>query len=308
MPLEMISLFCDVAEAGSVSRAAEARNITQSAVSQRMMALEKELGVRLIDRSHRPLQLTEAGQVYYNGCRKIVDQYEGLCAQLRRPGAALRGEVTIAAIYSAGIDLLNRVQSDFESAHPQTQVLIHYLQPDAVCRRVRDRLCDFGILAFAQRWRDLASIPLRDELMVVVCHPQHPLAGRESVHASDLDGQPLVMFDAHLPVRRRLVSYLKSHGAAAEVAASFDNIDTIKTYLAATRSAAAILPRRTVGREVAQGLLKQVALAPTFTRPLAVVHDRDRPLGPLARSFIETLKARSSDAEAEKPAAATTTA
>lgn len=303
MQLDAIILFCDVAEHRSVSRAAEARDITQSAVSQRIIALEKDLGVQLIDRSHRPLQLTEAGELYYRGCRKLIDHYEQLCQQLAAPNTAVKGEVTIAAIYSAGIDLLNRVQADFEAAHPQAHVTIRYLHPDAVIERVRQGLCDIGIIAFAQRWNDLASIPLRDELMVVVSHPEHPLASRQLVQVGDLDGQALVMFDAHLPIRRRLASYLKSHGVSVEVSATFDNIDTIKSYVAATAGAAAILPARTVQDEVRQGVVRQIQLVPEFTRPLAVVHDRSRPLRPTVRSFIEKLKAHSPAGPEAKTAA-----
>ena len=74
MQFESLKVFCDVARHRSVSQAAAANDVSQSAASQIVLQLEKRLGVKLIDRSTRPLQLTREGQVYYDGCRGLVEQ------------------------------------------------------------------------------------------------------------------------------------------------------------------------------------------------------------------------------------------
>src|SRR4051812_40553196 len=75
MQFEALKVFCDVARNQSFSRAADANQISQSAVSQIVNQLEKRLGVLLVDRSCRPLQLTHQGKTYYDGCKKLVEQY-----------------------------------------------------------------------------------------------------------------------------------------------------------------------------------------------------------------------------------------
>jgi DNA-binding transcriptional LysR family regulator len=87
----------------------------------------------------------------------------------------LRGEVTIAAIYSSGIDLMNQVKAAFEREHPRADISITYLQPDAVYDSVRHEQCDIGILSYPQRWAGVAWIPLREEVMAVVTRAGHPL-------------------------------------------------------------------------------------------------------------------------------------
>ena len=288
MVLDDLKLFCDVAGHRSFSRGAAAAGLTQSAVSQRIMGLERELGVRLIDRSTRPLRLTAAGQTYYQGCVQIVDQYERMCAQLNGGAAELRGEVAIAAIYSAGIDLLNRIKSDFEAANPQTTLQIDYVQPQAVYERVRRAECDFGILSYPDSWRGLTSMPLREETMVVVCCAGHALAGRAELDAPELAGRPMVGFDDDLPISRQIARYLKDEGVDASVVNSFDNIDTIKGYVADS-DAVAILPQRTVQREVKRGMLAAVALRPQLVRPIGVVYPRLSELRPLAKRVVEYL-------------------
>jgi len=289
MLLDAIRLFCDVAQHRSVSKGAEHHGVTQSAASQRIQALEKELGVQLIDRSTRPLQLTAAGELYHQGCRRILEDYERLKVQVT--GAAegeLRGEVTVAAIYSAGIDLLNQVKTDFERTHPFATVSIKYEQPDGVYDRVSHDQCDLGILSYPERLRDMQATPLRDEVMAVVVRAGHALAGRASLGAADLDGHEMVGFDTALPIARRIKAYLREHAATPEIVNQFDNVDTIKSYLRET-DAAAILPERTVRREVAAGVLKSIELRPTLTRPLAVIYPRHREPGPLTKAFIAFL-------------------
>jgi DNA-binding transcriptional LysR family regulator len=307
MQIDAIRLFCDVALHRSISRAAELYGVTQSAASQRLMALEKELGVVLVDRSTRPLQLTAAGDVFHRGCRKIIQQYEQLKQQVT--GSAdgfdeLRGEVTIAAIYSAGIDLMNQVIAGWEAAHPRAHVRITYLQPDDVYEGVRQEQYDLGILSYPERWRGLASIPLRQELMAVVVRAGHELAGREAMEACELVHHDMVMFEPSLPIARRIRHYLREQcgGELPHEVSQFDNIDTIKTFIAEA-DAVAILPQRTVAREVQAGVLAAVTLWPRLVRPLGIVHSRQREQSGVVRSFIEYLL-KNQPKQLEHPASA----
>ncbi len=288
MQLDTIKLFCDVAENRSVSRAAQMSSITQSAASQRIMALERELGVQLIDRSTRPLQLTETGQRYHRGCRKIIDTYHRLEQQIKATGRGNAATVHVAAIYSAGIGLLNQAKSDFEAANPQTNIEIHYAKPDQVHEQVKAGHVDMGILSYPERWRGVAHQPLRDEVMVVVVRPGHTLTDLATIRAARLDGRDMVAFDHNLPIGRRTEEYLRQHHATPNIIQTFDNIDTAKGYVAES-DAFAILPRRTVQQDVKRGSLKTVTLEPQLTRPLAIVHNRQRELNPLARSFMQHL-------------------
>ena len=78
MHLRNIEIFCDVAAKRSFSKGAEAHSVAQSSASQTVHMLEERLGTRLIDRSKRPLELTPAGEIYYNGCRKLLESVRRL--------------------------------------------------------------------------------------------------------------------------------------------------------------------------------------------------------------------------------------
>lgn len=288
MQLDVIQLFCDIASEGSISAAARLHDVTQSAASQRIKVLERELGVRLIDRGTRPLQLTAAGQIYRQGGREILERYEQLKRQLAGQSEVIGGTVQIAAIYSAGIDFLNQAVERFESRHPNVRVHVSYQQPAMVHKQVRDHDVDFGILSYPEKWEDLASVLLREETMVVVCSADHPLAHREVLTPADLVDQPLVGFDSNLPIASQIGAYLRRNGRDPELSHTFDNIDTIKTFVGHSGEVA-ILPDRTVRREVEDGVLATVRLDPPVSRPLGIVTPPRRPQSVTARHLIEAL-------------------
>jgi DNA-binding transcriptional LysR family regulator len=305
MQLDAIRLFCDVAEAGSFSRGAVMHGITQSAASQRIMALERELGVQLLDRTKRPLQLTASGEVYHRGCADILNRYERLKRQIAGPEAeAMEGTVHVAAIYSAGIDLLNRVAEDFQRDHPQIRVRVEYRQPADVHHQVRAEAVDLGILSYPERWQDLRARPLRHEVMAVVCRPGHVLAAHDTIRPGDLADQPLAGFDSSLPIAHGIGQYLRGHGVDPHLSHTFDNIDTIKAYLGHSDEAA-ILPYRTVRREVEAGQLAAIRLRPVLRRPVSIVTAPGRSLSPTAQAFIDALEATSPVERVAQPEATT---
>ncbi len=305
MDVQSLRLFADVARLHSFSEAAQRHGVTQSAASQRVSALEKRLGVTLIDRSVRPPVVTEAGRVYLAGVEDVLARLDRLEARVRAmspdaDGADERGgTVRVAAIYSAGIGLLNRVRERFEAEHPRVQVEIRYEQPHHVHAAVLAGEADLGIVSYPRTWKRVATMPLRDEVMAVVCRPDHPLAKRKAVRARDLVGHKLATFEVELPVGRQIRQYLREQGVASgvEVASVFDNIDTIKSAVEVTDQFS-ILPRRTVIREVTAGTLAVTELTPGLTRPMGIIARKPRggaraqPLAgtpPSVRAFVEFL-------------------
>lgn len=293
--LHSLRLFCDVARRRSFSEAAAESGVSQSAVSQRISALEKRLGVTLLDRSVRPLSLTAAGEVLLKESLFILGRYDGLADRLNLAGAALSGSVRVEAIYSAGIDLLSQAADAFEARFPKVQVQVRYARPEEVYESVRHGECDLGIVSYPQRWGSVGVIRLRDERTAVVCSPTHPLAGREVVNASELGAWRMVTFDQNLPAGRSIRRYLKEHGVTPQVTHQFDNIDTLKNAVG-VHDHFTILPERTVAREQAAGLLAVVRLEPPLLRPMGIIHRRhgaaQAEFAPAVEGFIEHLVQR----------------
>ncbi len=303
-----LRLFCDVVQHRSFSQAAAEHGITQSAASQRISGLEKRLGVTLIDRSVRPLGLTPAGELFARECLELLERYDDLEQRVRSFDPEPAGTIRVDAIYSAGIVLLKQVKEQFEQRYRRANVVIAYKHPDAVYNSVHGFECDLGVVSYPQRWRDVACIPLREEVMAVVCAAGHPLAQRQRIDAAELADWPLVGFDQDLPVGRHVRRYLREHQVNANIGLQFDNVDTIKGVVAVTDQVA-ILPRCTVGREVAAGTLAVVDLEPRLVRPMGIIHRRRNRQGggltPAAQALVDFLVEKAATFDSEADAAAT---
>jgi DNA-binding transcriptional LysR family regulator len=297
--LDSLRLYCDVVRLRSFSRAAAASGVSQSAASQAVQQLEAELDATLLDRSRRPLEPTAEGRGFYDACRGLLAGFEKARADLAASRQRVEGTVRVAAIYSVGLHDMSRHMQPFMAAYPNARVRLECLHPHKVVEAVLNDEADLGILSYPAASRALEVLPLREEPMMVVTHPSHPLARRRRVSPADLDGARFVAFDHDLPIRRAIDRALKQHGVKVDVAMEFDNVETIKQAIGIA-AGISILPAPTVQKESEMKTLAAVELAlPGLVRPVAIIHRRGRHLTAAVSRFITQL--RDDDA---RPAAA----
>ncbi len=272
-----------------MSRAAAHCGVSQSAASQHVQEVERRLGVTLLDRSKRPLELTAAGKIYNEFCRDVLRREEELELALESLKAQVEGAVRVASIYSIGLSEMTHLQEEFSARYPTASLHVEYMRPDKVYEAVRNEAADLGLVSYPEPTRDLAVIPWRDEQMQVAVPPSHPFAHREEVYPSDLNGQTFIGFDEDLSIRRELDRFLKAEGVEVNLAMHFDNIHTIKEAVA-VGSGISILPARTMQAEIEQGRLVAVKLhAPKLVRPIGIVHQKRKKLNRAAQAFLELL-------------------
>ena len=290
MQFEALKVFCDVARLRSFSQAAQFNEITQSAASQIVSQLERRMEVQLIDRSTRPLQLTTAGQRYYEGCKALVEQYAELEASVRTAQGDVAGALQIAAIYSVGLGDMNQYMQRFAALQPNSEVHIEYLHPDRVYEKVLNGTADIGLVSFPKASSKLAALPWRQEEMVLVCSPKNPLAEHPYVYPRQLSNQNVVHFDKDLVIRKQVDRFLREQGAHIEVVLEFDNIENIKQAVA-IGAGVALLPEPSVRREVKSRTLVAVPITGRrLYRPLGIIHRRRPRLSVTASAFIDLLR------------------
>ncbi len=291
MQLESIKIFCDVVRWASFSRGARENGISQSSASQVVHQLEVRLGVKLIDRSKRPLVPTPEGKVYYDGCKELVGRYlevENRVKSLEND-RKLTGTVRVAAIYSVGLHHMSRYVEQFRQEYPEVDVRIDYLHPTRVIENVIGGAADLGLVSFPRKWPELTAIPWREEEMVLAVHPSHRFAGLAEIDAKALDGERFVGFEPELPIRRAVDRFLRNHGVHVRVVLEFDNIETIKRAVEVP-SGVAILPEPTLAGEVKAGMIRAIRFQDRRpTRPLAIIHRRSEQPGLAASRFLELL-------------------
>jgi len=290
MRLSYLKLFCDLARCRSFSEAASLNHVSQSAASQVVLQLEKRLGVKLVDRSTRPLQLTPEGEAYYEACRNLLDQYHAVEASIRKTKAQTSATVQVAAIYSVGLRDMNQYINRFSALLPGSTVHIEYLHPERVYERVMQGRSDLGLVSYPRKSRELVAFPWRQEEMVLACAPNHPLAKLKSVKISQLEGVKYIGFDRDLVIRRHVDRFLRQYGVSVDIVLEFDNIENIKKAIEES-GGVSLLPEPMLTKEVNAGTLAGVRLAnAALIRPLGIIYRRTHPLTRAAQQFITLLR------------------
>jgi DNA-binding transcriptional LysR family regulator len=289
MQLRDLELFCEVANLRSFSKAAKSLGISQPVASETVKALEDRLGLALVNRSKRPLELTHAGEIFAAGGRDILEQFRQLEDRVLNLRDKVVGPVRVAAIYSVGLLQMDCYVKQFEHLYPDAALELKYLHPNSVLEAVVNDEADFGLTSYPPKRSELVSIPWQDQEMVVVLPPMHRLAPRKMIQVKELDGEPLVSFTPELQIRVELDRWLKQAKIDVDVVHEFDNIETIKRAVE-VGSGIGILPAPTVKREQELGSLKVLRLEDVrWTRPLGIIHRKQKVLSTACGRFLDLL-------------------
>jgi DNA-binding transcriptional LysR family regulator len=288
MNLDDLEIFCDVAVHGSFSKAAAIHELAQPTITQKIQAIEKHLGVVLLQRK-RPLVLTPAGQVFFNGTRKLLDDYRAVEDSVLQFRDRVVGHVQVAAIYSVGLLKMEECLKEFNERYPDAKADIHYQHPHQVVEQVMNGGAQLGLLSFPEERRELAVIPWQEQPLVLVVNPRHKLAAEDVVSIKRLDGEAFVSFTNELTIRKRIDKWLREQHVVVNVVQEFDNIGQIKEGIG-DGTGVAILPAPTVRREVDAGLLRAIPFSDVkWSRPLGIIHRRQKSLPTAVQKFIELL-------------------
>jgi len=299
MHIETLKVFCDVVETRSFSTAASQNFVTQSAVSQQIRALETKYECRLIERTRGAVQVTPAGEVVYQASKEIVQRYLEMEGGLQSMNNRVGGTLRIATVYSVGLYELTSPLRRFLRAYPQVKVHLDYSRSSKIQEDVLRGSIDFGILAYPARRPYLVVLPFREDRLVLICHPQHPLAGYKQISLNKIHGEAAIGFERDIATRRAIDRALRARSVTLRYVAEVDNIDTIKRFVEVGQGVA-IVPEPAVQSEVKGETLCVVHFSDEkISRPLAVVHRKGKQFSLAAERFIEFLMSKKAADENE---------
>jgi len=290
MQIESLKVFCDLAETKSFTKAAQINSVTQSAVSQTISALERKFNSLLIERSKKNFRLTPEGDVFYDYSKRILQTCDALQSRLQEIDGVVSGNIRVATIYSIGLHVLPPYVKRFLKSHPSVNVHVEYRRDDQVYEHVLGNVVDLGLVAYPTPDSRLQIVPIRKDTLVLICHPQHALAGKKSVKVKALNGLKFINYERDIPTRRALDKLFKRHRVTVRQVMQFDNVETVKRAVEID-SGVAIVPQETIGEEVATGTLVAVELeSGAYSRPLGVLYKKQKVLSPAIKKFIALLK------------------
>jgi LysR family transcriptional regulator, transcriptional activator of the cysJI operon len=302
--MDNFRLFKDIAHYRSFSRGARLNGVSQSAASQQVRELERQLNVSLVDRSTRPLQLTAAGKLYLDYCRDVLRRREEFDADLSQLKKEVSGVVRVAAIYSVGLSEMSRVETAFRERYSEGRLEVSYLRPEKIIEAVMEDRADLGLISYAESSREILALPWLEEEMVVAVSPGHRLAAYYKVDPVELGAEPFIAFDEDLPIRANVDRYLRDHGVSVDVVLHFDNLQMIKETVA-HNAGISILPERAMREDLEKNRLVAIKLnPPDLFRPVRIIHRRRKLFAEVAAGLLKLLQEDSVEANAQQPEAA----
>src|SRR5260221_623951 len=289
MYIDVFKVFCDLAETGSFSKAAVLNDVTQSAVSQQVRAIENKFQVVLVDRGRRNFALTNEGKAFLQASREILEVYNHLGDRLHEMRNVVAGELKIASIYSIGLHELPPHLKAFREKFPDVEVHVEYRRSQQVYSLVLDGDVDLGLVAYPSKRTGLLVEIFSKDKLIIICHPNHGLAGEKSVALDRLSGEKFIAFEPDAPTRKVIDRHLRDHGVLIEHAMEFDNIETVKRAVE-VESGVSIVPSNTVRQEVESGLLAPGASDdPPRAGPPCRITKRNRARSPAHKEFVAPL-------------------
>lgn len=292
MQIESLKVFTDLAETESFTKSAAINKVTQSAVSQQVSALEKHFRTTLIERSRKRFRLTREGQVLYDYSKQIIQSYESLHNKIQEIKNVVSGTIRVATIYSIGLHDLPAYVKKYLKAFPTVNVHVEYRRSNQVYDDVIGNTVDLGLVAYPIADPRLTVIHLKDDPLVLVCHPNHPFAALKTIKLKALAGQKFIAFEPDIPTRRAVDKVLKDQKIEVKTVMEFDNIETVKRAVEID-AGVAVLPHNTIIQELAKQTLAEVKIEDVeLFRPIAAIYKKTKVLSPAAKQFVNVLKAQ----------------
>ena len=288
--LKPLRAFCQTARLGSVSRAAEALYLSQPAVTLQLQALERDLGVRLLERSGRRLSLTREGQELYELARPLVEGLDGLDGAFRERVRGLDGgELHVAAGSSTILYLLPKIVEAFRAAHPDVRLTLHNVTGASGLDLLRSDGVDLAVGSMLDVPGDLSYAPVYRFEPMLIAPRDHPLARKPDLSLHDLSPYGLILPPQRLTTYRMVDLVFQQNRVPYTVALEVGGWEVIKQYVAMGLGISIVTAICLTDAD--RSRLAARSLADYFpSRSYGVVVRKGKYLSPQARAFTELIQ------------------
>jgi LysR family hydrogen peroxide-inducible transcriptional activator len=195
MNLKDLKYLVALADTAHFGKAAERTFVSQPTLSAQLKKLEEYLGVKLVERQPKNVQLTDVGKQIVVRARRMLDEGDQIVALARNNTDPFAGKLKIGLIPTIGPYLLPRVMQRIRKSLPHLGLMLYEHQTEELLRRLRDGEIDLGVMALPNSQEGLDSRVLYEEAFTVALPNNHPLASKAAIKIADLKGQTLLLLE-----------------------------------------------------------------------------------------------------------------
>lgn len=298
MNLEMSDLraFVAVAELGTFSAAALDLHLSQPALSRRISKLEAKMGVRLLERTTRRVDLTAFGRDFARKAREILNSLDESLIGLGEVAGRMSGEVSVACVPSVVRYFLPQVLREFHERYPRIVIRVMDEGASDVLSSVVRNEVDFGLNYIGVQEANIDFQPVLKEAFVVACRRDHPLAKRPAVTWTELNAYDY-MSVAKASGNRLLLDLALAD--APDLPRSFCEVRHVMSVVSLVEAGVGIaaVPRLAMPADDHPILVSVPLVEPVVSRTIGLIRRRGRVLSAAAQQLYEMIGERRESAE-----------
>lgn len=212
MNVTQLRAFVAVVEHGSFSEAARVMGLSQPAVTMQIQGLESDLGVTLLERHYRRIEMTEAGRVLLPYARVVLGEMEAAREEIERLADQVGGHIRIAASTTPGQYVLPRLLGSFLRAYPESSVSLRVYDSADVVELVESGEAHLGMTGAEVPGTRAAFEPMGHDRLVLVCPPDSRLVKRSDLTLADIAEEPFIMRETGSGTRMVFEDTLRAGG------------------------------------------------------------------------------------------------
>lgn len=286
--LRQMQAFLAVTEMGTFTKAAERLHMAQPALSQLVRDLERELGIRVLDRTTRRVELTEGGREFHGAAVKIVQDLDTAVQAANGLAERKRGRIVVALPPLLAAVIVPPAIAALQAQSPGLQVSIIDARNDLVLEAVRFGKADCGVGTFSALEDNIERSPLARDSLMLFCSAGSPFARKTSAAWFDLSDEPLVTLTRDSGIR--LLVEVGYENAQIALKPAYE-VAQIATALALVEAGLGIAVLPTYARAIAPVLVKAIPLTgPLIARDIVMIRPSGRSISPALAAFEKVLR------------------
>lgn len=287
MVLEIRELiyFRTIVNEGNITKAAEKLHIAQPPLSHSLKLLEDELGVKLIERTTRKFQITDAGKILYRRCDQMLELMETTIKELRDLNEGLEGTLSIGAISSCADTILRYKIHSFNLKYPKINFEIREARTENIIELLKSGVIEIGFIRTPYNLENFESILLPNEPMMAAADSKYLYdVNTESIALAELADMPLLV---HRRYEKMILEACYKAGFEPRILCKIEDTSSLLLW-ADTGMGVAIVPKDWINLVPNTNLKYKVIDEPSLVTRTAILWMKNRHLSSAARNFIET--------------------
>ncbi len=293
MDIKQLHYFAEVAKQRSFTRASQTLHVSQPSISKMIKSLEDELGIVLLDRSERKLELTDAGQLVFEHAQKVLQLMENLSSSIDELRNVKRGHVKMGFMPTLGSYLFPTIIAGFKKMYPHIDIQMKEYSAKLLETQVLQGEIDLGVTVLPVDTELLATVPLSTDHLVVIVDQEHWLVGRESVDLSELKHESFILFTEEYAIHDVVRRACLMSGFEPNVS-YMSSLWDIVGEMVATQMGISVVPRAVVGRLNNRRVHAVSILSPQIDWQYALIYRKDKYLSYAAKEMISFIRSQTS--------------